>query len=61
MHKEISKSYAMNILLTKYQRHFNIVGLCMCGDAENDKIALNYVSRLAEVIESEKLDQGTVF
>lgn len=49
MHKEISKSYAMNILLTKYQRHFNITGLCMCGDAENDKIAMNYVSRLAEI------------
>lgn len=49
MHKEISKSKAIDCVLEKYRRYYDVVGMCMCGDAENDKIALTHMSRLAEV------------
>ncbi len=49
MHKEISKAKAIEVILTSYRRVYDIVGMCMCGDAENDKVALNYMSRMAEV------------
>ena len=49
MHKEISKARALEVILTTYRKKYDVVGMCMCGDAENDKVALLYMSRMAEV------------
>jgi len=49
MTKEISKAQAIRILTYRYMRTYNVIGLMMAGDAENDKIALKHVSRLAEI------------
>ena len=70
MHREVSKSRALDEILSAYRRSFDVVGVCMCGglsfsrtvgtggvsendlrcgDAENDAVALRYVSRMAEV------------
>lgn len=49
MHKEISKSKAIDTILAKYRLKYDVVGMCMCGDAENDKVALLHMSHLAEI------------
>lgn len=49
MTKEISKSHAVDLLFCRYAITYNIVGLLYAGDAENDKIAMQYVSKLAEI------------
>lgn len=49
MTNDVSKARAIDILVRHYAREYNIVGLCYCGDAENDKIAMSHVSKLAEI------------
>lgn len=49
MTKEIKKSKAIDILFSRYALQYNIVGLLYAGDAENDKIAMQFVSKLAEI------------
>lgn len=49
MSKEISKAFAVNMLIYSYMHAYNVVGIIYAGDAENDKVAIKYVSRLAEV------------
>jgi hydroxymethylpyrimidine pyrophosphatase-like HAD family hydrolase len=49
MHKEISKSEAMHTLIRNYAADFNVVGFLYAGDAENDKIAMEFVSKYAEL------------
>jgi HAD superfamily hydrolase (TIGR01484 family) len=47
--KGVGKHVAINKLFSLYQKRFDIVGMCYCGDHENDMKAINYMSKLAEV------------
>ena len=38
----------LNMMLHDYRRDYDIVGLMYGGDAENDKIAMKFISKLAE-------------
>ncbi len=48
MTREVSKANGLNMLLHDYRRDFDIVGLMYGGDAENDKVAMTFVSKMAE-------------
>lgn len=50
MSPEISKANGLNMLLHDYRRDYDIVGLMYGGDAENDKVAMTFVSKMAEGI-----------
>jgi hydroxymethylpyrimidine pyrophosphatase-like HAD family hydrolase len=49
MSKEISKAKAIDVLLDRYRKDYNVVGMLYAGDAENDKNAIIYTSKLAEI------------
>lgn len=49
MPTEISKHNAMKYLMQEYNKKYDIVGITYSGDAENDKKAVDYVSRIAEI------------
>lgn len=49
MPKEVSKATALKTIFEVYQRQYDIVGITYSGDAENDKEAVKYVSKLAEI------------
>jgi HAD superfamily hydrolase (TIGR01484 family) len=46
---QIGKEVALRGIFEYYQKKYNIVGFCYCGDHENDLRAIDYVCRLAEV------------
>lgn len=46
---EISKENAIKWMLNKYSKEYDIKGLVYCGDSENDKKAVEYVSKLAMI------------
>ena len=45
----IGKDIGVQKLIERFQKKYNIVGMCYCGDHENDLKAIDYMSRLAEV------------
>lgn len=45
----VGKDVAIKKLFEKFQKNYDIVGMCYCGDHENDLKAIDYMSRLAEV------------
>ncbi len=49
MSTEISKANGLNMMLHDYRRDYDIAGLMYGGDAENDKVAMTFVSKMAEV------------
>jgi HAD superfamily hydrolase (TIGR01484 family) len=44
--KEISKDKAVSYLFDRYKKKYDIKGIVYCGDSENDKKAIEYVSKL---------------
>lgn len=46
---EIGKDKAINWILSQYQKDYDIVGVTYYGDSENDKKAIEYMAKLAEI------------
>lgn len=45
----IGKAESINYIQSHYRKTYEIVGITFSGDAENDKTAVNYISKLAEI------------
>jgi HAD superfamily hydrolase (TIGR01484 family) len=45
----VSKHESINWIIHHYRKEYEIVGITFSGDAENDKSAISYVSKLAEI------------
>lgn len=49
MSKEVSKGNAINWVINRNMKSYEVSGISFSGDAGNDKMAVKYVSKLAEI------------
>jgi HAD superfamily hydrolase (TIGR01484 family) len=50
MSKKVSKAIAVKAVLERIQKKYDVKGISYAGDGENDKTAINYFTKLGEIL-----------